>query len=522
MRITLVHPAGYNFVPGQPDLTILANRMAPVGILQLSAWLDRLGHTTFVHDCLGPWAPSGAAKNADLVLATNPDLVGFSTTTSGFLDGCEMAARIKRKDLGVKTIFGGAHISAIGAPLLRHFPQIDYLCVGEGEGLMEDLAGGKPLNEIGNLVYRDGEEIIANPRRPRMAQLDDLPFPSYHKLPGFPKKYHLPLFSYIKRHGATMITSRGCPYTCSYCDRTVFERLYRCNSAEYVWEHMRRLRGEFGVRHIHFYDDLFTASRPRVAALCELLARKPLGMDFNCAIRVDQIDDELLRMLKRAGCLQVSMGVESADPGMMARHKRGVALDAVRDIVARAHAAGLRAKGLFIFGLPGETLRSIQATSDFIEAMDFDDINITKFTPFHGAPIWDECVSGAEGVFHEDWRLMNCINFTFVPKAFASKEQMDRLYSQYVQRFYAGTRYRRRFVRRLWEHRWSLWHMLKHLPAFVRATGQFSVDEKQPPVPGEWSEPHPAQPKALKILPRRTASLEFDPLAMTPQLTPKH
>jgi anaerobic magnesium-protoporphyrin IX monomethyl ester cyclase len=127
-----------------------------------------------------------------------------------------------------------------------------------------------------------------------------------------------------------MITSRGCPYTCSFCDRTVFERLYKTNSAQYTYEHMQYLRDRFGVHHINFYDDLFTANRKRVTELCELLIEKPLGMNFNCAIRTGHTSDEMLALLKRAGALMVSMGIESADPGMMERHKAGVTLSEVR------------------------------------------------------------------------------------------------------------------------------------------------------------------------------------------------
>jgi anaerobic magnesium-protoporphyrin IX monomethyl ester cyclase len=144
MRITLVHPAGFNFVPGQPDFSVLANRMPPIGVLQLASWLEKHGHSTAVHDCLGPYAPSDIAANAEIVLATNPELVGFSTTTAGFMDGFEIAAYIKRKRPDVRIVFGGVHVSSIGGPILEHFPEIDCLCIGEGEGAMLDLADGKP------------------------------------------------------------------------------------------------------------------------------------------------------------------------------------------------------------------------------------------------------------------------------------------------------------------------------------------------------------------------------------------
>lgn len=343
MRITLVHPAGFNFVPGQPDFSVLANRMPPIGIMQLASWLEKFGHSVQLHDCLGPYAPPGIAANAEIILATAPEMVGFSATTSGFMDAVDMALYIKERRPEIKIAFGNVHVSSLGAPILEKFAEIDYLVMGEGEGAMLDLADGKPLAGIGNLIYRDDQgRIRINPRRDRILDLDELPFPAYEKLAGFPHAYHLPLFAYEKRHGATMITSRGCPYVCSFCDRTVFERLYKTNSAQYTYDHMKYLRDKFGVYHINMYDDLFTAKKQRVMDLCDLLIEKPLGVQFNCAIRTGHTSDEMLHKLKQAGALMVSMGIESADPGMMERHKAGVTLEAVRDTVRQIHAAGLR------------------------------------------------------------------------------------------------------------------------------------------------------------------------------------
>ena len=498
MRVTLVHPSGFNFVPGQPDFSVLANRLAPVGILSLAAWLEQHGHPTAVHDCLGPQAPTRLADQVAGILATSPDLVGFSATTSGFMDAVDLAALLKAARPDLPIVVGNAHASSLGAPLLESFPELDFLCLGEGEGPLLDLAEGKPPAEIPNLVWRDGDRIVTNPRRPRILNLDDLPFPAYEKLAGFPKGYHLPLFSYVKRYGATMITSRGCPYTCSFCDRTVFEHQYRFHSPAYIHAHMKHLRDRFGVHHINFYDDLFTAHQGRITELCQRLLDEPLGMNFNCIIRTGHTSVELLQLLKRAGCIMVSLGVESADPGMMARHKAGVTLESVRDTVEKVHAAGLRAKGLFIFGLPGETPETFQRTSDFILSLDLDDMNLTKFSPLHGAPLWAECVAGTDGDFIEDWRLLNCVNPVFRPEGFASRAQMEELYNGHIKRFYSSEGYRHRFGRRLWEHRWSLWHLLRHLPQTLAAKRYFG--SKGDAGAGTYTR-HPRQPVGLKPMP---------------------
>jgi anaerobic magnesium-protoporphyrin IX monomethyl ester cyclase len=234
---------------------------------------------------------------------------------------------------------------------------------------------------------------------------------------------------------------------------------------------MLHLRQRFGVRHINIYDDLFTLNRPRIFELCRLLTIKPLGIQFNCAVRVGHADNDLLKTLKAAGCLMVSVGIESADPGMLERHKAGVTLDEVRDTVALIKACGLRIKGLFMMGLPGETEASIQATSDFVMSLGLDDMNMSKFTPFPGAPVWSKLRE--EGTFKEDWKLMNCLNFVFIPKAIASKEKLDYLYNSHVKRFYSDPAWRRHFARRIWQHRWSIYHLLRHLPSFLAAKQNF-------------------------------------------------
>jgi anaerobic magnesium-protoporphyrin IX monomethyl ester cyclase len=470
-RIVLVHPRGFNWFPGKTDITDIANRMVPQGLLSIAAYLIREGHDVFVYDCLGPQAPTNLDKQAKAVLSYNPDIVGFSATTSSFLDAVDLAHKIKEHSFGIITVCGGVHVSALEGKLLADYPAFDYLIAGEGELSMAELAAGNEPASIKGLIRRNGTEIIANEPHEKISDLDSLPFPAYEKLHGFPHDYHLPLFSYVNTPGATMITSRGCMYQCSYCDRSVFKKGFRYNSAAYIYEHMKHLRIKFGVRHINIYDDLFTASRPRVVELCDKLMREPLGINFNCAVRVGYTDDDLLKMLKDAGCIMVSLGIESADPQMLARHKSGVSLDDVSDTVRRIQAAGLRAKGLFMMGLPGETEESIHRTSDFIISLGLDDMNMAKFTPFPGAPLWANIRD--EGTFNENWRLMNCLNFVFVPQGIASKERLDHLYNEHVKRFYSDWGWRKKFRKRIWQHRKSLLYLLRHLPSFWSAKNQF-------------------------------------------------
>jgi radical SAM superfamily enzyme YgiQ (UPF0313 family) len=320
-------------------------------------------------------------------------------------------------------------------------------------------------------VWRDEEQVVANSPRELIGELDCLPLPAYEKLTRFPREYHLPLFSYVRTPGTAISTSRGCVYQCSYCDRSVFKKGFRSNSFEYTYEHLRYLRKRFGIRHVNIYDDLFTVNRKRILALCQKLSAEPLGVQFNCAVRIGHTDDELLRALKEAGCLMVSVGVESGDPDQLERLKAGITLDMVRETITRIKANGLRAKGLFMMGVVGDTEESIRRTSDFIIELGLDDMNMSKFTPFPGAPCWSTI--HAEGTFEENWKLMNCVNFVFVPKGIESKERLDQLYDEHVRRFYTDPAWRRTFMKRIWQHRRSLRHMLFHLPSFLAARRHF-------------------------------------------------
>ncbi len=475
-RIVLIHPRGSNWLKGGKDITASMNRMIPHGILSIAAWLLRQDCEVFVYDCLGAGASNDFNTCIKDILKLNADIAGFSATTSSFPDAANMAAAIKAARPEIKTVCGGVHSSALGPSLLRDYSSFDYIIKGEGELTMAELAGGADPAGIKGLVLHNGNAVVENPARELIKDLDILPFPAYEKLKGFPGGYNLPLFSYVNIPGASMITSRGCLFQCTYCDRSVFKKGFRYNSAGYIYEHLKYLKEKFGIRHINIYDDLFTTDENRIVELCGSLINKPLGMQFNCAVRVGYAPDNLLRMLKEAGCLMVSLGIESADPDMLKKHKAGVTVENVRDTVTRIQEAGLRAKGLFMMGLPGETEDSIRRTSDFIMSLGLDDMNMAKFTPFPGAPLWSSIRK--EGTFEEDWAQMNCLNFVFVPKSISSKERLNRLYNEHVKRFYTSRGWLLKFRKRLWQHRHSLWHIIKNLPDFLAAKSQFEPGKK--------------------------------------------
>lgn len=476
MKILFVNPFGSNWVEGMKDKTATAIRMAPSGTLSIAAYLEQRGVDVAVHDCPGPVTRIGTGSILSRVNNERPDMVGFTAVTSSFMDAYRQAEAIRQASPAIKIVIGGVHVSALRGKILEQFPAVDYVVTGEGEKAMADLAAGAKLDTIQGLVYREGDAIKDNGLRTDLCDLDALPFPAYHKLEGFPKRFEAALFNYPKAPSATIISSRGCPYQCSYCDRSVYRRSFRFNTAEYLYDHMAFLKGKFGVRHIFFYDDLFTFNRDRIEKFCGLLREKPLNMTFNCAVRVGHADDALLAMLKASGCWMVSLGIESGAPEILARHKTRVDFNEMQTTVQRIQRAGLRAKGLFMMGLPGETEETINVTTDFINGLDLDDMNMTKFTPFPGSPLYQTIYE--EGTFEEKWELMNCLNFVFVPKGIESKERLDDLYKQFIKQFYTGKNWIRKFGPLLFKSPHSTFRLIKNLPAFISIKNDFEPTNK--------------------------------------------
>ncbi len=476
MKILLINPFGSNWIEGMEDRTETAVRLAPIGILSMAAYLEQRGIEVEIYNCRRPVKLAGTAEVLSRVAAFEPDIVGFTAVTSSFMDAYWQAEAIKNILPKTTIVIGGVHVSALRGRILEKYPSVDYIVTGEGEKAIHELASGAKPETIQGLVYRDGSEIKDNGLRTDMCELDSLPFPAYHKLDGFPKQYEAALFNYPKAPSATIISSRGCPYQCSYCDRSVYRRSFRYNSPDYLYGHMAFLKKNFGIRHVFFYDDLFTFNRERIEKFCGLLREKPLGMTFNCAVRVGHADDELLRMLKSSGCWMVSLGIESGAPEILARHKTKVDFNEMKTTVQRIQKAGIRAKGLFIMGLPGETEETIKVTTDFITGLELDDMNMTKFTPFPGSPIYQTIHD--EGSFNENWELMNCLNFVFVPKGIKSKERLEELYNLFIKRFYTGKNWVRKFGPLMFKSPDSARRLITGLPTFLKMKKDFETKAK--------------------------------------------
>lgn len=278
-----------------------------MGVLMLAAVARQRGYRVHLLDAKA----QGTALDevCARIIALRPDYLGLSATTISVTNAARIAARVKAALPGVVTIAGGAHVSAIPERTLDAFPSLDYAVAGEGEvalfALLEHLERGAPLDDVAGAVWRRDGRAVANPRAPYIDDLDALPVPAWDLLPDFPHRFQPSLFSYPRTPVATLITSRGCPFTCVFCDRSTSGRKGRLHGVETVVSLCADLVGR-GARHIIFLDDLFTVRQRRVVELCEALLAADLRFSWSCNSHPNLLDLPTLRLMQRAGCWQIA------------------------------------------------------------------------------------------------------------------------------------------------------------------------------------------------------------------------
>jgi radical SAM superfamily enzyme YgiQ (UPF0313 family) len=410
------------------------------GVLVLGAVAQQRGHEVAIVDAKGGGITLEEATARVTALA--PDVLGVSATTISIGNGARIAAAVKEKLPHVTTVVGGPHVSAVPEATLAAFPAFDYGISGEGEvaffALLDALANGAPTNDLPGVVGRDADGAVhANCRAPYLDDLDALPFPAWDLLgDAFPHRFGPSIFNYRCTPLATLVTSRGCPFSCTFCDRSTSGKLGRYHSVEYVMEMCRMLAAR-GARHVIFYDDLFTVKKKRVIELCEALVRAQLPFTWSCNSHPNLLDLATMKLMKRAGCWQIAYGVESGSQRVLNVVKHEVKLPRLRETLRMTRAAGIRAKGYLMLGHPTENLESLEETRAFLEEVDLDVAQVTKFTPYPGTPAYPTIQQ--YGAFTEDWDRMNAMNFIFIPHGL-TEEVLEEYFHRCYRAFYTRPR----------------------------------------------------------------------------------
>jgi anaerobic magnesium-protoporphyrin IX monomethyl ester cyclase len=376
LKVALINPPQFTRYP-QP----------PLGLAMIAAVLEKAGYQVTVIDA----NVSGVSLASIPSRVAGVDIVGITAMTPTIGTAMDIALHLQQLKPAPRVVLGGAHPSLLPEETLAASPGTDVIVRGEGEDtfleLLKAIEDGLPLREIAGLSYREDSKNIHTPDRTSCIEMDRLPYPAYELLPWSKYRPHPP-------HGmakpfAAMVTSRGCPYRCAYCSKPVFGSRYRAQSPARVVDEMAYLRDRFGVKEIAFYDDSFTIDKERVLAIAEKLTGSGIKVAWTCETRVNLVDNDLLRNMKRAGCYAVAYGIESASPEIIKALQKDITLEQVEKAVRESHEAGLQVIGYFMFGSPGETPDTIQQTIDFALKLKVDFAQFSVTTPFPGTELYE-------------------------------------------------------------------------------------------------------------------------------------
>lgn len=354
----------------------------PMSIAFLAAYLEENGIST---DCLD----LAVFENPEDVLRktiteTRPKYIGI-TSLSAAMPSAALAASICREVLGDDPflIMGGLHATSIKETFLQEFPQFDILVYGEGEitlvKLLKSLEQGLPLDNILGLGYRTNDRIFLNEPRPFVKDFDALPFPDRNKLPVDKYTPSLHTGNFYRLPSTGIISSRGCPYNCNYCSKGVWGRTIRFRSAERIYEEMVYCLENYGIRDFRFYDDAITLPNGPVHKLCDLIIKNKLKVTWNCYSRVNCVNPELLKKMKRAGCYHIKYGVEFGSENALKIANKKATLEQAENAVKWTKEAKIECKGNFFMGLPGETWEDCKATVNFAKKISPDLVSFGVF-----------------------------------------------------------------------------------------------------------------------------------------------
>lgn len=460
--VLLNPPAGVVNRETRYRLPIL-NSLPQLGIVYIAGVLLREGIDVKVLDAqaLG----LDVDETVDLIKGWAPRAIGITgyTSTVGFAH--KVAVELKNIHPDLVTVLGGPHVTAVPEKTLSMFPSFDCALMGEGENSIASLF--KPLvngglsaeaKKIAGVIYRDGKDIRINERPPLISDLDTIPPPPFELLPGFPELYSPPIFHSPRRLAATLVTSRGCPFSCTFCDRAVFGNRYRHHSVEYIIDMIKRLKTDHGIDHIIFYDDNFTVNRDHLTDLLEEIIRLPFPITWNSDARTDLVTPDMLKLMKRAGAFMINYGIETADPDLLDSMEKTLSPETAARAVIMTREAGIHVKGLFIVGAPGETEESIRRTRDFIHSLPFTLINASKYTPYPGCEAYGDIEK--YGAFDEEWEKMNAMNFVFWPDTI-ERESLVRGYNDLLRSFYSSRKQWKTFRTMLKENHFDRSRLLK-------------------------------------------------------------
>ncbi|MFA5333172.1 MAG: radical SAM protein [Candidatus Nanoarchaeia archaeon] len=425
--------------------------LPPLGIAQLASYLRERKFTVGLIDAIA--LDYTVEKLIEEITKLKPKVVGFSALTSNFNRAVEAAKAVKKKFPEILTLIGGHHASILPIEVLKQNKCFDILVFGEGEltslkimnsykktkwNLKKFLSDYKILDKINGVVYRKKGKVIKNKEPDLIKNLDDLPYVARDLLPM--EKY-IPLPNQYKRKPViNMVVIRGCPFNCSFCsNNAVFGRKIRAMSPKRVVKEIKDVIRDYKAKEISFWDDMMTVNKKWMNDFCNLLIKDKVNITWTCYSRVDTINLEMLKLMKKAGCWNIFFGYESGNQELLNNINKGTTLKQIEQANRWCKEAGIEIRASFMIALPGETPKMAQKTIDFAKRLDPDYAQFCITTPFPGTKLFKDYKK--YGKLTNNYSDYNIWKPVFIPKGYKNKEEIEEMERKAMTQFYLRPKY---------------------------------------------------------------------------------
>ena len=431
MKFSFISPSPAPETPGKVEAA-----WPPLGILYCATLLAENGTEVSVLDQAAQRFSSRQALQ--WVKRETPDILGFSVLLPSFKEALNIAKQVKTRNPNTVTVFGNYQATFNAERIIEKYPYVDIIVRGEGEHTSLELAKclekKGDLKEVAGITFRKNGKAVSTPERQLLKSLDDLPIPNRSLIDA---RYSSDIFG-IKvatRKFTSIVSSRGCPFGCSFCACTTFaHRLWRPRSVENIMNELNFLQSE-GFEQFLFVDDNFTLNPKRVVKLCRRIREEKMDIEWWCDSRVDNCTYDMLREMVKAGCKLLYFGVESGNQRILDYYKKGITPAQSKSAVQKARKAGVEViVGSFILGAPDETLEEIQNTLKFSHELDIDVPQLNVLGTFPGTSTWNELV--AKGYVDENQHWENGVYVSEVSPHAVPLRIIRFLIYEYFRTFY--------------------------------------------------------------------------------------
>lgn len=415
------------------DVKVLDTMVCPpMGIAYLAAYIRDVVDVKLL-DCVAEAFNQKVSVTAEIervgltddeimarIKAWAPDLVGLSCIFSNQIGSVGRLSRRIKSEIGqnVLVVTGGTHPSFLPEKTLAD-TDVDIIVLGEGElglrDIIESCNRGRGLDAIDGIAYRNNEDIVVRPRTKWIEDLDTIPFPARDLLPlekyfqaKSPMAYH-----WRKIRNVPIVSSRGCPNRCPFCSSwRHWGQRFRKRSAENVLAEIKHLKEDLGIEELKWQDDNLTADKKRAVELFSKMVERGLTIPWNTpnGIAIWTLDEDLIRLMKKSGCFEITLAIESGDPESFKRYvKKPFRLEKAKEVARLAKKHRITTVGYFIIGFPGEPLDQIERSMQFAMRLETDYLSPFIYIPIPGSRLWEECLS--TGLISEEYAYQESNNF---------------------------------------------------------------------------------------------------------------